>query len=367
MGLLNVSVMGMIQTFAGIAFDNEIRGVLVVMTGVGVLMGSVWLLLVTNTGTRLGSLIALAGLFGWFAIMGLSWWIYGIGWQGDRPSWEIEEINYGDVGQASIGEASLLPPPESLPAAIDLVRQFGDDAVRAELDTVDADEIALDKTEKNDQLADDDPRKLSDAAVAEAIATSIQNREERNETLTLSELAAVSPAVIEAAEDAGLLDLGEWDLVNSARAGEAQATADAVLQEQGIFESSSRYVVLDTFERGGKDRRTDNSQWGRVKHKLESIFVQFTHPTHYTVVQVQAALDQPLVPGEATPAPVVDETQPVISVIMVRNLGSLRLKPALFTIASTLIFLALCGVLHQRDREYRRRVEEFEAGGVGGG
>ncbi len=357
--------MGTVGLFAGIAFDDEIRGILVVMTGTIVLMGSVWLLLVTNTGTRLGSLIALAGLFGWFTIMGITWWIYGIGWQGDRPSWEIEEINFGDISQASVGEASRLPPPESFPDAIALVREFGDDAVRAELDFVDTDEIAADRAARNEALADDDPRKLDDAALAEAIAEAIQDRIDRNENLTLSALAAVSPDTIDAAVEAGVLDFGVWELVDSARAGEAQATADAILQEQGIFTSSSDYVVLDTFERGGKDKRTDDSVWGRVTHKLKTIFVQFRHPTHYTIVQVQAALDQPTVPGEAPPTPVVDPSEPVVSVIMVRDLGNLRLRPALFTIASLLIFLALCGVLHQRDREFRRRVEELEAGGAG--
>ncbi len=357
--------MGTIDVLAGIAFDNEIRGILVVMTGTIVLMGSVWLLLVTNTGTRLGSMIALAGLFGWFTIMGITWWLYGIGWQGERPSWEIEEINFGDISQASVGEADELPPPESFPDAIDLVRQFADDAVRAEIDFVDTDEIAATRTERNDALADDDPRKLTDAELAEAVAEAIQDRIDRNESLSLSELAAVSPDVIDDAVEAGQLDFGEWDLVDSARAGEAQATADAILQEEGIFSSSSDYVVLNTFERGGKDRRTDDSVWGRAVHKLKTMFVQFRHPTHYTVVQVQAALDQPVIPGEAPPSAVVDPDQPVISVIMVRDLGNLRLRPALFTIASLLIFLALCGVLHQRDREYRRRVEELEAGGAG--
>ncbi|MBS1838840.1 MAG: hypothetical protein JST64_14190, partial [Actinobacteria bacterium] len=64
---------------AAIQFDPHVRGVLVVLVGVGVLVGSVYLLLATNTGIRNGFLIAMAGLFGWMASMGAVWWIYGIG------------------------------------------------------------------------------------------------------------------------------------------------------------------------------------------------------------------------------------------------------------------------------------------------
>ena len=62
-----------------LAWDPTIRGVLVVVTAVVVLSGSVYLLLATNTGARLGFLIAAAGLFGWMTIMGVVWWLYGIG------------------------------------------------------------------------------------------------------------------------------------------------------------------------------------------------------------------------------------------------------------------------------------------------
>ncbi len=50
---------------AAIAFDPAIRGILVVAIGVVVLIGSVYLLLATNTGIRQGLLITLAGLAGW--------------------------------------------------------------------------------------------------------------------------------------------------------------------------------------------------------------------------------------------------------------------------------------------------------------
>ena len=128
----------MITMIAGISWEPEIRGLLTVALGLAVLGGSVWLLLVTNTGTRLGSLIALAGFWGWMFIMGIFWWIYGIGWVGSLPTWEVEETfidapgaELAGIGDAFIGNVEDLPdtncfdgvdsfPPAAGVASIDL-------------------------------------------------------------------------------------------------------------------------------------------------------------------------------------------------------------------------------------------------------
>ncbi len=52
-------ILAMTELFAGISWDPGIRGILTVAVGVAVLMGSVYLILATNTGARLGMLIAL--------------------------------------------------------------------------------------------------------------------------------------------------------------------------------------------------------------------------------------------------------------------------------------------------------------------
>jgi hypothetical protein len=71
-----------------INWEPELRGILIVIIAVGTLCGSVYALLATNLGARLGFLVALAGLAGWMLLMGLIWWIYGIGLKGPEPSWE---------------------------------------------------------------------------------------------------------------------------------------------------------------------------------------------------------------------------------------------------------------------------------------
>lgn len=71
-----------------IGWEPELRGLLTVIIGVVALCGSVYMVLATNMGLRLGFLVAFAGLFGWMASMGAIWWAYGIGLTGRMPTWE---------------------------------------------------------------------------------------------------------------------------------------------------------------------------------------------------------------------------------------------------------------------------------------
>lgn len=70
------------------AWMYELRGILTVIIGVVVLMGSVYFILSTNMGGRLAFLVSFASLAGWFFIMGAVWWTYGIGLKGPEPSWD---------------------------------------------------------------------------------------------------------------------------------------------------------------------------------------------------------------------------------------------------------------------------------------
>jgi hypothetical protein len=69
-------------------WEWELRGTLIVIISVGVLCGSLYLILGTNLGARLGFLVALTGLAGWMFIMGAVWWTYGKGLLGQDPSWQ---------------------------------------------------------------------------------------------------------------------------------------------------------------------------------------------------------------------------------------------------------------------------------------
>jgi hypothetical protein len=67
-------------------------------------------LLGTNLGARLGLLVALAGLSGWIAIMGVVWWAYGIGLKGEAPTWQQTGVIVvdGDISQLGIGPSAGL-------------------------------------------------------------------------------------------------------------------------------------------------------------------------------------------------------------------------------------------------------------------
>ena len=94
---------------AALRWDPHIRGIVIVLVAVAILMGSVYLLLATNTGARLGFVIAAAGLFGWMTVMGVVWTVFGIGIKGEEPHWEPLELVTGDLSQSTVPAARTFP------------------------------------------------------------------------------------------------------------------------------------------------------------------------------------------------------------------------------------------------------------------
>jgi hypothetical protein len=86
-----------LSTIVAASWDPELRGFVAVAVGFLLLCGSVYAVLMTNLGARLGFLVALAGLFGWIATMGIIWCVYGIGLQGRLPEWVPQEIIFGSA------------------------------------------------------------------------------------------------------------------------------------------------------------------------------------------------------------------------------------------------------------------------------
>ena len=87
---------------SSISWDPFIRGVLIVAIAVLVLCGSVYLLLATNTGARVGFLLAVAGLTGWMGLMGIVWMVTGSTADIGRPaSWKVQEVVTGDINELS--------------------------------------------------------------------------------------------------------------------------------------------------------------------------------------------------------------------------------------------------------------------------
>ena len=60
-------------------------------------------------------------------------------------------------------------------------------------------------------------------------------------------------------------------------------------------------------------------------------------------------IDQETVPGEPPPTPEADPDKPVVSVVMVRDLGDVRFPGAMLTLFAGIVFAVLCVQLHRRD------------------
>ena len=255
-------MLAMTTLLGSIGWDPFVRGLLIVIIGVLVLPGSVYLLLATNTGVRVGFLLAAAGLSGWFVIMGMVWAVFGIGVPGRTPGWKVQEIVTGDVAKST----SL--PKYKFPQDFDKLPPG------------------------NAELAD--AQSAADKFLASA--------------------AAAPPAGSEA--------------------------APAQPKFPPPFSQPTDYVQIAGYK---QDKTTT---WHIRKHKI----TPWGHSKHVDVIQVQAVVPQPSV-GGAPPRPQADLTKPVVTVVMVRDLGSVRQPPIIITVTSLLIFGIVCNTLHRRDKE----------------
>jgi hypothetical protein len=343
-----------IHLFAGLGWDPAIRGILVVTLAVAILMGSVYLLLATNTGARLGLNIALAALFGWLSILTLYWWITppGIGPRGQDPTWVPLEIYIhqpdGAQGPAKTEVLNQLPAPSTLPTA-------------AEVYNAHQDQLAGQLTGKpeNATLGDIAGIKTGDADFVGA-----------NILKQYYGLSSTQPTTVEGADV-----LNGWKVLTTSQAGDASATADTALAGSKLFTDATQYKKVGAFEIGGDQTLTEacpESQgdrshdllppdllcrtWYRIRHTF-NLF----HPPRYQVIQVQAVIPQEAQPGQAPPVPQVDPTKPVISVVMIRDQGNVRAKPAYFFVICFSLFIVFVLMLHYRDKTLQKHLDEAEA------
>jgi len=251
---------------AALQWDPHIRGALIVLTAILILPGSVYLLLATNMGARIGLLLAVTGLTGWLFLMGVIWTIYGIGLKGRSNSWVTKEIVTGDVSQSTL----------------DIMGDFPKGKWRS----IKAGE---------------------DKAYADAQAAADQ-------VLAPSAAPPSAHGHVEAPEEP---------------------------EFESPFKSATDYVPIETgYEIGG-----DNELFTVGKHKF-----YFKHSAHWSVIQVQPAL-----PQEGTVLkPLPDPSKPTTTVVMLRDLGSLRVPPFVLSVSTGLMFGICCVVLHQRDKEIMR-------------
>jgi hypothetical protein len=77
-------------------WNPTIIGILTVLAAVGLFCGSVYLLLATNMGARLGFLVAAAGLSGFMLLLATLWWTSGSSGidppHGKSPQWKVIDV-----------------------------------------------------------------------------------------------------------------------------------------------------------------------------------------------------------------------------------------------------------------------------------
>lgn len=235
-------------------WNPTVKGILVVAAAITLFVGSVYLLLSTNLGARLGFLVVAAGVSGFMIILSSLWLTNTDPLQSLRgriPEWKGVEVAES-IDESSVEEVREIP-------------------------------------ESGEEVSEDD-------------------------------IAGVEAAV------------------------EAALTGEE--SELAQFESATDYLVLEAQEIGGE---TKNLFW---------------HEPRYAAVQIcpvdTEALEVPT--GDPIPEPRCLEGEPTQTVVLLRDLGSLRQPPAVVLGASIVLFvLSLLG-LHWRERDQQREREAAEEG-----
>ena len=278
-----------------VSWDPVLTGYLAVIIGIAVLCGSVYLLLATNLGVRLGFLVAWTGLWGWMLLMSIVWWVFGIGWIGSQPGWNVLQTTSS---------------PETV--LIDEVRQLQG--------------VPVDRPPSGwiqivaEDSSDEDTEEAVDPEIVQAQAYAADARS-----------AADGHVVCDDADSRRLL------AVNSC-----------------LFSAVDQYKTHRVLIRGGERYRP----LGIPDNVITQYFLPSRGRPHYAVVQIQpyqprVDIDPNLFGNDGkivVPEPQIDANEPVYSVVLVRDHGSVRLRPALLTIFSALLFGLGCYHLHRRDQ-----------------
>lgn len=252
----------LVPIVSALEWDPTVRGLLIVLASIVILPGSVFLLLSTNLGARLGFLIALTAFFGWMTVQGLVWWVFAQGNRGRQPHWEPQEVITGDL----LEQTTVEPVADGFPEGWKPLEVGG---------TV-----------------------LGDAqASADAV------------------LAA------SAQSDAG-------------HGGEAAAEEEhSGPRFEAPFDAPTDYILVDAYEKGGESE------------------MFFWHAPHHTVIRVAPVREVEVPEGAPPPRPERDPSKPITSVVLLRDLGNVRLPPFMLFVSSGVIFAVLLSILHRRDKE----------------
>ena len=266
---------------AEFSWDPQVRGILIVTLAVIVLPGSVFLIMGTNVGARMGFLVAVAGLSGFCMLLGILWTFNAGGLVGRTPSWKAVELVTGPPG------AAISEPAEGLPMKV------GDAPSNGWRELPQGDPVRGDATAAADKM--------------------------------------LAP------------DTGE--------APEGQEKSPPKFQPP--FSSPTGYVQVAAYQKGGRDAGV----WFKIRN--HRFYKQgpwynpigwFRAPANHVVITVQKTAPK-LNEEDLAEEPQPDQSAPPQTLVLVRDRGSLRFPPAMFTIFWLIVFAVTTWSLHQRDKE----------------
>lgn len=130
--------------------------------------------------------------------------------------------------------------------------------------------------------------------------------------------------------------------------GQAQASASELLIEEGAF-AAGQFEIVEVFDIGGE-------RYPKINDSLD--FIAFFHTPHYVVAEAAPFVPVRTEPGRAPARPEIDENRQREYVYMVRDLGARRQPAIVLAIGGAVVFLALCYLLHRRDRILKSNLEQ---------
>ncbi len=150
---------------------------------------------------------------------------------------------------------------------------------------------------------------------------------------------------------------------------DAQASVDTYLAPSAdsgkplptaLYKSNTDYLPVNAVQRGGDNELFQiHPFWEKNPRSHHKFFLK--HSPHWFVMQVQGVKTQtyadPYNPGTpktrnvlVNKKPVVDPTKPVVTVFLLRNLGSQRQPPMMVFLFSGILLTVCLGSLHKRDK-----------------
>jgi hypothetical protein len=254
-------------TLAALKWDPQIRGFGIIVLAALILVGSVYMLLTTNTGAKLAFAITAAALAGWMGVLGVIWMVFGIGLQGRVPTWKPREIVTGSLSRSTIEATKGFDKPHS----------------------------------------------------------------------GWTKLKAGSPAIgdVQANADKVLAPVSSTTETKAPTGPEGESFV-------APFKATTEYVQYDGYEKG----KESGLLFTIGHHKFYGF-----HGPHYALIRVRPALPNVGGPGGAPAQPQPDVSKPLVTVVLLRDLGSLRFPPFVVAVTSFIVFGILCYWLHERDKQ----------------